>query len=41
MHFYRANLDGSGMKLLDAGDASHAVSMCDSGRYFVDNRLQA
>ena len=36
MHFYRANLDGSGMKLLDPGDASHAVNMSDSGKYFVD-----
>ena len=36
MHFYRANLDGSGMKMLDPGDASHTVSMSDSGRYFVD-----
>ena len=36
MHFYRANLDGSGMKLLDPGDASHAVNMADSGRFFVD-----
>ena len=36
MHFYRANLDGSGMKLLGAGDGSHAVNMADSGRYFID-----
>ena len=36
MHFYRANLDGSGMKLLDSGDGSHAVNMADNGRYFVD-----
>jgi len=36
MHFYRANLDGSGMKLLDAGDSSHTVTMSDSGKYFVD-----
>ncbi len=35
-HFYRANLDGSGMKLLDPGDATHTVSMSDSGKYFVD-----
>ena len=25
MHFYRAGLDGNGMKLLDPGDASHSV----------------
>jgi dipeptidyl-peptidase 4 len=37
MHFYRANLDGSGIKVLDPGDASHTVNMSDSGRYFVDN----
>jgi dipeptidyl aminopeptidase/acylaminoacyl peptidase len=36
MHFYRARLDGNGMKLLDPGDASHAVNMSDSGRYFID-----
>lgn len=35
-HFYRANLDGSGTKLLDPGDATHAVSMSDDGKYFVD-----
>ena len=37
MHFYRAKLDGSGMKVLDPGDASHAILMSDSGRYFIDN----
>ncbi|HWC99161.1 MAG TPA: DPP IV N-terminal domain-containing protein [Candidatus Sulfopaludibacter sp.] len=37
MHFYRANLDGSGVKMLDPGDASHAVLMSDSGHFFVDN----
>jgi dipeptidyl-peptidase 4 len=36
-HIYRVNLDGSGMRLLDPGDASHAVAMSDSGRFFVDN----
>jgi dipeptidyl aminopeptidase/acylaminoacyl peptidase len=36
MHFYKANLDGSGMKMLDSGDASHAVNMSDSGKYFID-----
>ena len=36
-HVYRANLDGSGMKLLDPGNESHAVNMSDSGRFFVDN----
>jgi dipeptidyl aminopeptidase/acylaminoacyl peptidase len=37
MHNYRVNLDGSGIKLLDPGDASHAVVVADNGRYFVDN----
>lgn len=36
-HAYRVGLDGSGMKLLNPGDASHAVSMSDSGKYFVNN----
>ena len=37
MHFYRVKLDGSGMKLLDPGDASHAVSvMRTPASYFVD-----
>ena len=37
IHFYRANLDGSGLKLLDPGDASHSLELSDSNRYFVDN----
>jgi dipeptidyl aminopeptidase/acylaminoacyl peptidase len=36
-HMYRANLDGSGMKLLDPGNESHLANMSDSGRFFVDN----
>jgi len=36
MHFYRVNLDGSGTKLLDPGDGSHAINMSDSGKYLVD-----
>jgi dipeptidyl aminopeptidase/acylaminoacyl peptidase len=36
IHFYRARLDGGGVQLMDPGDASHAVNMSDSGRYFVD-----
>ena len=36
MHYYRARLDGSGMKVLDPGDASHTVNVSDSGRFFVD-----
>ena len=37
MHNYRVNLDGTGIKLLDPGDASHAVVVADNGKYFVDN----
>jgi dipeptidyl aminopeptidase/acylaminoacyl peptidase len=37
VHAYRVSLDGGGaLKLLDPGDASHAVSAGDSGKYFVD-----
>ncbi len=36
-HLYRVNLDGSGLKLLDPGDANHAVVMNESNKYFVDN----
>ena len=36
-HLYRVNLDGTGLKLLNPGDASHAVNMCESSKYFVDN----
>jgi dipeptidyl aminopeptidase/acylaminoacyl peptidase len=36
-HLYRVNLDGTGLKLLNPGDASHSVSGVDSMKYFVDN----
>jgi len=36
-HLYRVGYDGSGLKLLNAGSASHAASMSDDGRYFIDN----
>jgi dipeptidyl aminopeptidase/acylaminoacyl peptidase len=36
-HLYRVNLDGTGVKLMDPGEASHAVSASESARYFVDN----
>jgi dipeptidyl aminopeptidase/acylaminoacyl peptidase len=36
-HIYRANLDGSGMKLLDPGNESHTALMADSSHFFVDN----
>jgi dipeptidyl-peptidase-4 len=36
-HLYRVGFDGSGLKLLNPGDASHAVSVTDSAKFFVDN----
>lgn len=39
-HTYRVNLDGTGLKLLDPGDASHASVMADSGRYFINTFSQ-
>jgi dipeptidyl-peptidase-4 len=36
-HFYRVNLDGTGLKLLNPGDANHATSLGESNKYFVDN----
>ncbi|RZL40444.1 MAG: S9 family peptidase, partial [Pedobacter sp.] len=37
MHLYSINFDGSGMKLLNAGDFDHAVVMNDEAKYVVDN----
>jgi dipeptidyl-peptidase 4 len=39
-HHYRVNLDGSGLKLLDPGDASHAAVVSDNGKYFIDTSSQ-
>lgn len=36
-HLYRVNYDGTGLKLLDPGDGSHAATLEDNGRYFIDN----
>ncbi|MFN0123140.1 MAG: DPP IV N-terminal domain-containing protein [Blastocatellia bacterium] len=36
-HLYSVGLNGGGLKLLNAGDASHAAAMADSAKYFVDN----
>ncbi len=36
-HLYRVGFDGSGLKLLNGGDATHAVSVTDSAKFFVDN----
>ena len=36
-HAYSINFNGSGIKLLNPGDASHAAATSDSGKYFVNN----
>jgi dipeptidyl aminopeptidase/acylaminoacyl peptidase len=36
-HLYRVKLDGTGLTLLNPGDASHATTMTDSTKYVVDN----
>ena len=36
-HLYRVGLDGTGMKLLNAGDASQSAIVSESNRYFVTN----
>ena len=36
-HLYRANIDTSEIKLLNPGNASHAVQMNDKATFFVDN----
>jgi dipeptidyl-peptidase-4 len=36
-HLYKVGFDGTGLKLLNPGDASHNVSVTDSSRFFVDN----
>ena len=35
-HVYGIKLDGSGIKLLDPGNASHTASISDNGKYFVN-----
>ncbi len=35
-HFYRINLDGSGVKLLTPENGDHTIDLSPSGRYFVD-----
>ncbi len=37
LHAYKVNFDGSGLKLLNAGDFEHAMSMNDDQQFFVDN----
>jgi len=36
-HFYRINLDGSGIKLLNKGNYNHSISMDDACKFFVNN----
>ncbi len=37
MHLYSINFDGTGMKLINAGDFDHAISMNDESKFLVDN----
>ncbi|MEJ7911917.1 MAG: DPP IV N-terminal domain-containing protein [Chitinophagaceae bacterium] len=36
-HLYRVKFDGTGMRLLNAGNYDHAVSLSDNEKYFVSN----
>ncbi len=36
-HLYRVNLDGTGMSLLDAGDATHDSRLSSNKKWIVDN----
>src|SRR5674476_444757 len=36
-HLYRVSLDGSGLKQVDKGEASHNADMNDNARWFVDS----
>ncbi|MFL9483312.1 DPP IV N-terminal domain-containing protein [Chitinophagaceae bacterium LWZ2-11] len=37
LHIYKINFDGTGMKLLNAGDFDHNMNMNDDQQFFVDN----
>jgi dipeptidyl-peptidase 4 len=37
MHLYRINLDGTGLRLLNPGDATHSAETNDTTKYFVEN----
>jgi dipeptidyl aminopeptidase/acylaminoacyl peptidase len=39
-HLYRVNLDGTGLKLLDPGDGSHASVLSDNGKYVINTSSQ-
>jgi dipeptidyl-peptidase-4 len=36
-HLYRVGFDGTGLRILNPGDASHSALVSESGRYFVNN----
>jgi dipeptidyl aminopeptidase/acylaminoacyl peptidase len=36
-HLYRVGFDGTGLKILNGGDASHSAVVSESNRYFVTN----
>lgn len=36
-HLYKINFDGSGLKLLNAGDFDHAIKINDNNSFFVNN----
>ncbi|MFC1555263.1 DPP IV N-terminal domain-containing protein, partial [candidate division KSB1 bacterium] len=36
-HLYRVNFDGTGLTLLNPGDASHSASLSPSNKFFVDS----
>jgi dipeptidyl aminopeptidase/acylaminoacyl peptidase len=37
LHLYKVGLDGSGIKLLNAGDFDHTINLDETKRFFVDN----
>lgn len=37
LHLYKVNFDGTGLRLLNSGDAEHEMSMADSRKFFIDN----
>lgn len=37
MHLYRVNFDGTGLRILNSGDAMHAAEMNDGAQYVIDN----
>lgn len=37
VHLYRVNFDGTGLRLLNPGEAEHSMSVSDNQKYFVNN----